>query len=83
MQQSLSELEFCGDLVCTFKTNLSRANFSDRLEKVSYVTNAVDILRTALGFEPYTQKGDGLNIHRYGSTNASYRLLYVRMKGDK
>ena len=43
LHQGLSEPEFYGDLVYKFKKNVGRADFYDQSEKLSYVTNVLDI----------------------------------------
>ena len=43
LHQGLSEPEFCGDLVYKFKKIVGRADFSDQLKKLSFVTNVLDI----------------------------------------
>ena len=43
LHQSLSEAEFYGDLIYKFKTIVGRADFSDQLKKLSFVTNVLDI----------------------------------------
>ena len=43
LHQGLSEPKFYGDLVYKFKEIVGRADFSDQLKKLSYVTNVMDI----------------------------------------
>ena len=43
-QQGLSEPEFYGDLVYKLRKNVGRTDFSDRSEKLSCVTNILDII---------------------------------------
>ena len=43
LHQGLSEPESYGDLVYKFKRIVGRANFSDQLKTLSYVTNVLDI----------------------------------------
>ena len=43
LHQGLSEPEFYGDLVYKFKQIVGRADFSDQLKKLSFVTNVSDI----------------------------------------
>ena len=43
LHQGLSEPEFYGDLVYKFKKIVGRADFSDLSEKLSFVTNVLDI----------------------------------------
>ena len=45
LHQGLSEPEFYGDLVYKFKKNVGRSSvdFSDHFNKLSYVTNVLDI----------------------------------------
>ena len=44
LHQGLSEPEFYGDLVYKFKNIVGRADFSDQLEELSFVTNVLDII---------------------------------------
>ena len=43
LHQGLSEPEFYGDLVYKFKKIVGRADFSDQLKKLAYITNVLDI----------------------------------------
>ena len=43
LHQGLSEPEFYGDLVYKLKKIVGRADFSDQSEKLSFVTNVLDI----------------------------------------